>query len=259
MTGQGWSRNELLVALNLYCRLPFGKLHRGNSDIIALAQKIGRTPSALAMKLVNFASFDPVHQARSAKGLANASRADKEIWDEFQANPEEFAYNSQQQYQQVIELGQIIGEDLPSLSDEITLPSGPTEALRTVRARLVQSFFRDAVLSSYGYTCTVCGIDLPELLTASHIIPWSKEVARRADPSNGLSLCTLHDRAFDRGLFTLDNSFQILLSSKAKRTTDSKMQQTAFWEVEGQAIILPKRFLPDLNALSYHRERIFAP
>lgn len=200
-----WSREQLLVTFNLYCRVPFGKLHKSNPDIIALAQKIGRTPSAVAMKLVNFASFDPIHQARNAKGLANASRADKAIWEEFQANPEELAYESQQRYWQVMDQGDFAGPDL-SESEEVTLPSGPTETIRTVRTRLVQSFFRNAVLSSYNFTCAVCGIDLPELLTASHIIPWKQDIARRADPSNGLSLCSLHDRAFDRGFFTLDNS-----------------------------------------------------
>jgi len=251
-----WSREQLLVTFNLYCRVPFGKLHKSNPDIIALAQKIGRTPSAVAMKLVNFASFDPIHQARNAKGLANASRADKAIWEEFQANPEELAYESQQRYWQVMDQGDFAGPDL-SESEEVTLPSGPTETIRTVRTRLVQSFFRNAVLSSYNFTCAVCGIDLPELLTASHIIPWKQDIARRADPSNGLSLCSLHDRAFDRGFFTLDNSFSVLLSAKAKQPTESRLQKVALWEIEGQKITLPKRFLPDLIALSYHRERVF--
>jgi len=43
----GWTRDQLLIAFNLYCQLPFGKLHKSNSDIIKYAKIIGRTPSAL--------------------------------------------------------------------------------------------------------------------------------------------------------------------------------------------------------------------
>jgi len=53
-----WTREQLIATLDLYCRTPFGRLHRINPDVVTLAEAIGRTPSAVAMKLVNFASFD---------------------------------------------------------------------------------------------------------------------------------------------------------------------------------------------------------
>ena len=81
-----WTREHLLLALNLYCKLSFGKLHRNNPIIIELAEKMGRTPNSLAMKLCNFASFDPVLQTRGIKGLAGASKQDRAVWDEFQSN-----------------------------------------------------------------------------------------------------------------------------------------------------------------------------
>jgi len=64
-----WSRDELLVAFNAYCRIPFGRLHSGNPEIIKLARLLGRSPNAVAMKLVNFASFDPAHRGRGVRGL----------------------------------------------------------------------------------------------------------------------------------------------------------------------------------------------
>jgi len=73
-----WTREHFLIALNLYCKLPFGKLHKGNPLIIEVAQKMGRTPSSLAMKLCNFASLDSVQQARGIKGLAGATKQDRE-------------------------------------------------------------------------------------------------------------------------------------------------------------------------------------
>ncbi len=64
-----WTREHFLIALNLYYKLPFGKLHRGNPIIIESAKKMGRTPNSLAMKLCNFASLDPVQLARGVRGL----------------------------------------------------------------------------------------------------------------------------------------------------------------------------------------------
>ena len=75
-----WTKNELILALNLYCKLPFGKMHKGNPSIIALASYLGRTPSSVAMKLVNFAALDP---SLPRKGLSGTSRLDQEVWDEF--------------------------------------------------------------------------------------------------------------------------------------------------------------------------------
>ncbi|MFL6215506.1 MAG: HNH endonuclease [Blastocatellia bacterium] len=250
MPRQSWSRDELLVTFNLYCRTPFGRLHRSNPEIISLARKIGRTPSAVAMKLVNFASFDPIHQARSVRGLNNASQADRHIWDEFNANPEQLAFESQKAFNEIVES--------VTESDKIVFPSsGQTETTRIVRVRLVQRFFRESVLTSYNYRCSICELSLVELLTASHIIPWSRNVERRADPRNGLALCAIHDRAFDRGLITLDDSFRVLLSRTAKIITSSRLHLVALMEIEGNMISMPKRFSPDPIALAYHRTEIF--
>lgn len=256
MSANNWAQYELLAAFNLYCRTPFGRLHKGNSEIIELAQKLGRTPSAVAMKLVNFASLDPAQQARNIRGLSNASRSDQELWEAFNSNPEEVAFESQRAFEKAM-----LGE--PSFPDELdkvgVLPSGPTEALRTVRTRLVQRFFRDSVLTSYDYQCAICQLNLKELLTASHIIPWSQSVERRADPKNGLCLCALHDRAFDRGLLTIDEAFAVLLSPHVKTDSLNRMHQISLSEFEGNSILMPKRFAPDPIALAYHREHIFRP
>jgi predicted restriction endonuclease len=251
MASRHWNREELLLTFNLYCRTTFGRLHKNNPEIILLASKIGRTPSAVAMKLVNFASFDPVHQARKVRGLSNASKADRLIWDEFNGNPERLAYESQQIFQQVID------KRLESVESEFEWPLGPTEKTRLVRTRLVQKFFHDTVLASYDYHCTICELGLLELLNASHIIPWSKNVERRADPRNGLALCVLHDRAFDRGLLAISDSFTVLISRKAKEQNSSRLHRVSLIEIEGKSISMPKRFTPDRIALTYHRKHIF--
>ena len=74
---KSWTREELLVALNLYHKLTFGQLHSRNPAIISLAEKLGRGANSLAMKLSNFAALDPVQQLRGIKGLQGASTQDR--------------------------------------------------------------------------------------------------------------------------------------------------------------------------------------
>ena len=69
-----WTREHFLIALNLYCKLPFGKLDQRNPIIKEVSAKMGRTPSSLAMKLSNFASLDPVQQAPLAPPATRASQ-----------------------------------------------------------------------------------------------------------------------------------------------------------------------------------------
>jgi hypothetical protein len=65
-----------------------------------------------------------------------------------------------------------------------------------------QAAFRIAVMRRYGPQCAVCGMSVIELLDAVHLVPKSENGTD--DPRNGLPLCALHHRAFDRNLFTID-------------------------------------------------------
>jgi len=246
---QPWTREQLLLALRLYCQTPFGKLHQRNPAIILLARKLGRTPSAVAMKACNFASLDP-RLSQRVKGLGNVSAADRRLWEEFLHNPEAIAATTEFSAQRL--LGKKIVETGPSLP-----PDGPTESFRTIRARRVQSFFRAAVLSSYNFRCALTGLTISELLNASHIIPWSENVARRADPRNGLCLNTLHDRAFDRGLITFDDDCRLVISSALSKKTLSGFGMSTFSAMEGERLTMPERFVPDREALVWHRDNVF--
>ena len=95
MARQNWNRDETLAAFNLYCRTPFGRLHARNPDIVRLADALGRTPGAVAMKCCNLASLDPSQQARGISGLKKASRLDEEIWNEFNQDAEAIGYQSE--------------------------------------------------------------------------------------------------------------------------------------------------------------------
>ena len=84
MTRKNWTREETNVAFDLYCKLPFGKIHHSHPEIIKLAQLIDREPSAVAMKMLNLASHDPEQQKRGIKGLQHGSKLEGLIWAEFQ-------------------------------------------------------------------------------------------------------------------------------------------------------------------------------
>lgn len=251
MKNTNWTREQALACFNLYCRIPFGKLHSRNPEIVEFAKIIGRTPSAVAMKLVNFASFDPAHKKRNVKGLANASSLDRAIWEEFEAAPNRIAEQSEEAFNG-------FGISLPeSIEQEPKLPSGPTEKQLTRPMRLVQSFFRRSVLASYGYKCSFCSLEVRSLLNASHIIPWNASEELRADPRNGFCLCVLHDRAFDRGLMSVDADSRLLISKRLKTANPAPVHRVGFLDLEGKRINLPERFLPDEKCLEYHRTGVF--
>jgi len=236
-----WTREELILTFNLYCKIEFSKINYRHPQIISLATMIKRTPSAVSWKLVNFASLDSELTQRGIKGASNSSKLDKEIFHEFIDNWDKLVEESEKlllRYQNI--------EDITSNYKE------GLEQLRLVKTRTNQSFFRQAVLSSYSSKCCLTGIDIPELLIASHIIPWAKNKKNRLNPQNGLCLNSLHDKAFDRGLITFDKNYQLILSKTIKNK-----KHKYFIELEGKKMTLPKKFLPKVEFLEYHNMEIF--
>ena len=77
-----WTEEEVLEALKLYRELSFGQMDKANPQVIDLAARIGRTPSAVAMKLCNLASLDPQITASGRTGLPNASALDRKVWSD---------------------------------------------------------------------------------------------------------------------------------------------------------------------------------
>ena len=240
-----WTRDELLVALGLYLRLPFGQLHRGQPEIIACAELLGRTPSALAMKLVNLASLD---DSLDRAGLRNASQADREIWAELQGD-----WNATAEAIAEAEAGFGV---VPALeTDDEPFPIGEDVIVPT-KVRRGQDLFRKAVLSAYDFRCCVTGLAEPRLLEAAHIAPWRDEPVYGLNPTNGLCLSVLHHRAFDRGLIAFDDDFRLLVSPQLA-ARGGEFVGTAFMPFAGKQIALPTKFAPNAELAAYHRERIF--
>jgi predicted restriction endonuclease len=206
------------------------------------------------MKLCNLASLDAYHQQRGVSGLPGASNLDRKVWNDFQQDWATMAERSEAAFEA------LMGGQAPVDSESSkrpTAPEGPTEVLRFVKVRRVQDFFRKAILGSYESRCALTGLAVPELLIASHIIGWSDNEARRADPTNGICLNALHDKAFDRHLITFDEDFRVVVASVLKSKEVPEFQSCNFGQLEGKPLRLPHRFLPDPEALSVHRE-VFA-
>ena len=248
-----WTRQQLLSAFYLYCRLSFGKIHYNNPEIVRCANAIGRTPSALAMRLANIASIDPVITSSGRRGLTGGASVDvRNMWDEMHGNWEEFIVESQQALD---DFGLTAESDKDSLDDQDDIPIGLGEdrsVLTTVRRG--QSFFRSAILSAYNYRCCITGLAIPTLLIASHIIPWRYDTANRVNPRNGLLLSALHDRAFDRGLITIKDDFTVQVSPAY---LDDAFFSSSVAVYNGRPIRQPEKFAPSREFLAYHREHIF--
>jgi len=262
-TGKLWNREELLVAMNLYCKLPFGQLRHGNPLIIALAAKLGRTPSSVSMKLCNFASLDPGLRARGIKGLSGASSADRAVWAEFHDNWEKLGVASEEQLQQLLgeeiieapSTARRIPRQLPPLEKyPIWIPAGPTETVQSIKVRLGQQFFRQSVLASYNSRCCITGNPVPELLVASHILPWSSHSEHRLNPRNGLCLARTQDAAFDRNLISFDEDFRLIVGTRLKEFLPNYALAHEFLNYEGKPIQMPDKFLPGEEFMRIHRE-----
>lgn len=248
-----WTRSELILAINLYCKLPFGRLHRTNPEVILLANLIGRTPSSIAYKLVNFASLDPSLKARGIKGASNASKLDKKIWEEYYENWEELPFESEKLRAQ-IENKSI--EQLNDINEDLLPKEGETRE-RIVKVRVNQSFFRSSILASYNNTCCITGLKRPELLIAGHIKSWSEDDKNRLNPRNGIAINALHDKAFECGLMTITPDYRIKISENILKEKDQKEIEQYFFIYDNKEIILPSKFLPDENFLIHHNNERF--
>jgi len=245
VAGKAWRRHEQMLALELYCRTPFGLISKRNKDIIALSERLGRTPSSVSLKMANFSALDPtIHQ----KGMGNYSKSDAEIWEEFFENPTVFL-------DQVVKVTSAIGggkfvadAKIPqSFGTDWEALEGKNVPVQTTR-RNHQGFFRQTLLAAYGGRCGVTRIEQPELLVASHIKSWAGDERNRLNPRNGILLNALHDRAFDKGLISFEDSLELITSNKLKLP---EMARPFF---EDQKLRAPEKFAPDLAFLKHHRE-----
>lgn len=134
------------------------------------------------------------------------------------------------------------------------------DRISMTKQRKGQDYFRRMILANYGGRCALTGIDIPQLLLASHIIPWAdKSHAKdRLNPCNGICLSALYDKAFDQGLITFSPDDYSVVLSTALRENETKVYfDKHFGIIIGKKLTMPTEYLPNRDFLAYHREKVF--
>jgi putative restriction endonuclease len=259
MASNNWSRAEFMVVMNLYTKIPYGQFSAKNTEVKKVANLLNRTPDAVSIKLVHFANLDPYHKPRLSGGFDNPGKPATAIYNEFAANWDEMLYESEVLLAQFQE--KTIEENYftPTELKELRLPNLENkqglDVERIVKQRVHQNLFRAVILGNYANTCAVCKLDLPELMTASHILKWSDSQTERLNPENGICLCGLHDIAFEKGLLRIQADYTINISTKINDLTDKESAENYFLRYHEKSIILPQKSVPNPAFLQTHFDR----
>ena len=248
---RNWTESEMILTLDLYFKLTFGRLNRGTREVKELAQLIGRTPNAVALRLVNYAACDPYIIESGRHGMDGGKSTCLPYWEHYSVHKEELfmkaaelrAELQQQTLEQMlfIEHHDFVGKERETV----------------IKQRVNQSAFRTMILTNYNERCAVTGIDIPKLLVASHIIPWADDESQRLNPENGICLSSLYDKAFDQGLIGINPDYRIILSTELQSHDKESYFEKHFSSVADQKIILPEEHKPNKTFLEYHLNKVF--
>lgn len=254
MKGNLWTRDELILAFNLYLKLPFGKINSSTPEVIELAQLLGRSVNSIAIRLSNFASCDPYHQNRGVKGMVGGLKQCQPIWDEFVENREVLMFESERILAEKQNIS--IENKFNDLLLDIGELKGETK-LREVKTRINQNVFRQIVIANYSGKCAISGIDIPNLLFASHIIPWSVSEKERLNPENGICLSALYDKSFDKGLIGINTNYEVILSEILKSNKSKDYFVKYFAPIDKMKLHKPQKYLPKSEFLQWHLDCVF--
>jgi putative restriction endonuclease len=196
------------------------------------------------MKCCNLASLDETHQQRGVRGLQKAAQLDRQVWNEFLADPETICFEAEQA------VDRFTGRARIAIEADALLPlveGKEREAL--VRVRVNQRFFREMIPASYRVGCAVCRVPFAELLVASHIVPWSIDRALRMNPCNGICLCGTHDLAFERGLLLIQSDYTLRVPDRVTKAKTIESVHDWLCRYDGWSLSLPDRWMPDPTLL----------
>lgn len=248
-----WTKEETIIAFNVYCKIPFKDSNKNHPMIIEYAKIIGRSPSALNMKVGNLGRLDPKLKEKGIVGLSHGSKIERIVWEEFYANPEQFAYESE------CLIAKYTNKSIEKSSkiDINDLPNGK-ERETIVKLRVNQSFFRSAVMTSYNNRCCVSGVGNPQLLEACHIVSWADDSHNRTNPENGLCLNSLFHRAYDKHLMAITPDYEIIISENFMEKVEDSTFEKYLKEINGRKINMPTRFYPQRELLDIHYQKYLA-
>lgn len=248
-----WTREELILTLSVYFQLPFGRLNRSTPEVKELARIIGRSDNSAALRLVNFAACDPYITNSGRSGMPGGIPICKPVWDEF-VNDKERLFSEAQRIKASM-LHKSIEETLRLTASDLE----GKERTTVIKQRVNQSVFRSMILNNYEERCAITGINIPELLVAGHIIPWSESTTQqKLNPENGICFSALYDKAFDKGLITISpDDYTVILSSALREYEPQDYYNKHFGQIRGMSIIMPIEHKPNRDFLAYHRDHVF--
>jgi len=282
---QVWNEAESILAFLLLVYLDPARLG-GTKDtrpqhiaVVALASITGRSENAVVMKVQN----QRYVLTNGARGLAGKSARDRDVVESYAHHLDDLWVAVETMRLALpglpgllralgYGLGEASAGDLEAPLDEIVRrsaiaqPEGGTSVRREVLARRGQRPFRERVIANYQDQCAVCVLrpatprSASLFLRAGHIRPWAvANDHQRLDPANGLSLCVVHDRAFEGGLFTLTDALMVVVAPRAAELFKDKA--SAGKVLDGlRSKIEPSRKdfeKPGADYLAFHRETIF--
>jgi hypothetical protein len=144
-------------------------------------------------------------------------------------------------------------DEVEAFRDQIELNNFEVpDSIATVKTRgSAQRAFADEVKSNYGFRCAITGIQTKDFLVAAHIVPWSKDQSIRLDPSNGICLSLILDRAFEKGYLLIDDDHTIRIDWD--RVGDDNALRSQLEPYDGQKLNAPAEGGPKLEYLQRRR------
>ena len=245
-----WSREETIIAFYAFCQIPFKDSSKSHPLVIKLANLIGRSPSALNLKIGNIGRLDPSLASVGITGLTHGAKIEQEVWEEFNGDSEKLVFESQRI---LSSLSDTSIEDL-IFDETIELPEGE-ERSQVIKARINQCFFRQTVLAAYNYHCCISGIGNDRLLEACHIVDWAEDSKNRTNPRNGLCLNPLFHKAYDNNLIGITPDSVVVVSKAMMENCLSETQKDYLNCVNGKPIKEPSHFFPDRDLLALRFEK----
>lgn len=234
----------------MYCKIPFKKSSKSHPMIVHYAKIIGRTPSALNMKIGNIGRLDKDLSEQGITGLRHGAKMEEKVWEEFYDAPDKLAYESELLLAQFMErpIEEVSGIELPDL------PEG-TERNALVKQRVNQTFFRRTVLSSYHSTCCISGLVNEKLVEACHIMGWAEDAANRTNPCNGLCMNSLFHKAYDNLLLSITPDMKVVVSAELINDAKDLPFKEYLKGINGKEIFCPDKFFPKKEFLDAHYTR----
>lgn len=139
------------------------------------------------------------------------------------------------------------------LADEIPINDYSSANIETIATRRINhAKFARIVKRNYNYKCAICGIAEIEFLVAGHISTWAEDDQNRLNPSNGICLCSLHDKAFECGYIGLDNNYRVIINKNLAKESILRVELQKF---SNKKIASPLQNPPDSQLLAIHRKK----